>query len=52
MRLTPDERCARDRCNRKLEQADGKRFAMAQTLGKLANVCPEVGELDKTAESL
>jgi putative DNA primase/helicase len=23
---------------------------MAQTLGKLANVCPEVGELDRTAE--
>jgi P4 family phage/plasmid primase-like protien len=28
----------------------GERFAMAQTLGKLVNVCPEVGELDKTAE--
>src|SRR5262245_60211733 len=28
----------------------GRRFSMAQTLGKLANVCPEVGELDKTAE--
>jgi P4 family phage/plasmid primase-like protien len=28
----------------------GKRFALAQTLGKLANICPEVGELDKTAE--
>jgi P4 family phage/plasmid primase-like protien len=27
-----------------------QRFAMAQTLGKLANVCPEVGELDRTAE--
>jgi P4 family phage/plasmid primase-like protien len=32
-----------------LEKFD-QRFAMAQTLGKLANVCPEVGELDKTAE--
>jgi P4 family phage/plasmid primase-like protien len=28
----------------------GQRFAMAETLGKLANVCPEVGELDKTCE--
>jgi P4 family phage/plasmid primase-like protien len=28
----------------------GHRFAMAQTLGKLANICPEVGELDRTAE--
>src|SRR5262249_2891693 len=28
----------------------GRRFAMAQTLGKLANLCAEVGELDKTAE--
>jgi P4 family phage/plasmid primase-like protien len=28
----------------------GQRFAMAQTLGKLVNICPEVGELDKTAE--
>jgi P4 family phage/plasmid primase-like protien len=28
----------------------GRRFAMAQTLGKLANICPEVGELDRTAE--
>jgi len=28
----------------------GKRFAMAQTLGKLANISPEVGELDRTAE--
>jgi P4 family phage/plasmid primase-like protien len=27
-----------------------QRFAMAQTLGKLANVCPEVGEIDRTAE--
>ena len=32
-----------------LEKFD-QRFAMAQTLGKLANVCPEVGELDRTAE--
>jgi P4 family phage/plasmid primase-like protien len=28
----------------------GRRFATAQTLGKLVNVCPEVGELDRTAE--
>src|SRR5262245_17618758 len=28
----------------------GRRFAMAQTLGKLANITPEVGELDRTAE--
>jgi P4 family phage/plasmid primase-like protien len=28
----------------------GRRFAMAQTLGKLANISPEVGELDRTAE--
>jgi P4 family phage/plasmid primase-like protien len=28
----------------------GRRFAMVQTLGKLANVCAEVGELDRTAE--
>jgi P4 family phage/plasmid primase-like protien len=28
----------------------GGRFAMAQTLGKLANICAEVGELDRTAE--
>src|SRR4051794_20535085 len=28
----------------------GKRFATAQTLGKLVNICPEVGELDRTAE--
>ncbi len=28
----------------------GKRFAMVQTLGKLANICAEIGELDKTAE--
>jgi P4 family phage/plasmid primase-like protien len=30
----------------------GQRFAMAETLGKLANVCPEVGELDKTCEGV
>jgi P4 family phage/plasmid primase-like protien len=28
----------------------GKRFQLAQTLGKLANICAEIGELDKTAE--
>ncbi|HEY7330176.1 MAG TPA: phage/plasmid primase, P4 family [Gemmataceae bacterium] len=28
----------------------GKRFAMAQTLGKLANISAEIGELDRTAE--
>jgi P4 family phage/plasmid primase-like protien len=28
----------------------GRRFAMAQTLGKLANIVAEVGELDRTAE--
>lgn len=28
----------------------GRRFAMAQTLGKLANISAEVGELDRTAE--
>jgi P4 family phage/plasmid primase-like protien len=28
----------------------GRRFAMAQTLGKLANIAAEVGELDRTAE--
>jgi P4 family phage/plasmid primase-like protien len=28
----------------------GRRFAMAQTLGRLANISPEVGELDRTAE--
>jgi P4 family phage/plasmid primase-like protien len=27
-----------------------QRFALAQTLGKLANICPEIGELDRTAE--
>jgi P4 family phage/plasmid primase-like protien len=31
-------------------EAFGQRFAMAQTLGKLVNICPEVGELDRTAE--
>jgi P4 family phage/plasmid primase-like protien len=30
----------------------GQRFAMAQTLGKLANVCPEVGDIDRTAEGI
>jgi P4 family phage/plasmid primase-like protien len=28
----------------------GQRFALAQTLGKLANLCAEVGEIDRTAE--
>jgi P4 family phage/plasmid primase-like protien len=29
-----------------------QRFAMAQTLGMLANVCPEIGEIDRTAEGV
>src|SRR5262249_9616213 len=30
----------------------GQRFAMAQTLGKLANVCPQGGGIDRTAEGV
>jgi P4 family phage/plasmid primase-like protien len=29
-----------------------QRFAMAETLGKLANLCPEVGEIDRTCEGV
>src|SRR5262249_2058312 len=30
----------------------GQRFALAQTEGKLVNICPEIGEIDRTAEGL
>jgi P4 family phage/plasmid primase-like protien len=33
-------------------EAFGQRFALASTLGKLANIVSEVGELDKTAEGI
>jgi P4 family phage/plasmid primase-like protien len=31
-------------------EAFGRQFTMALTLGKLANICAEIGELDRTAE--
>jgi putative DNA primase/helicase len=31
-------------------EAFGERFALNSTLGKLANICPEIGEIDRVAE--
>ena len=40
----------RDNCSSVPLESFGQRFQMAQTLGKLVNLCEDVGELDRLAE--